>query len=286
MIRSFLWALRRELWESRWLYLAPACLAAVIVAGFAAYAFRLPGQMATIASLDALRQRSAIVAPYDMVAGLMMVTGLLVGAIYCVDALYGERRDHSVLLWKSLPVSDGTTVLAKLVVPVVLLPLVVWAMTVAVHVVMLLISTAVLVAHGQEAALVWRQLRLVPTSVALLYHLVGVHGLFTAPLYAWLLLMSAWAPRAPFLWAFLPPVGVAFLERVALGTTRFADMLLSRLSGGVDSTQLRPGETMMDSVARLPLSHFVGSPALWAGFAITALLLAGAARLRRHAQPI
>ena len=242
--------------------------------------------MAALASLDAFRQRSAVVAPYDIVAGLMMMAGLLVGAIYCVDALYGERRDHSVLLWKSLPVSDGTTVLAKLVVPVVLLPLIVWAMTVAVHVTMLLVSTAVLAAHGQGAALVWTQLRLVPTSVSLLYHLVGVHGLFAAPLYAWLLLMSAWAPRAPFLWAFLPPVGVVFLERVALGTRRFGDLLLSRLVGGVDVTQPPAGETMMDSVARLPLSHFVGAPALWVGFVIAALFVAGTVALRRRAQPI
>ena len=286
MIRSFMWAVRRELWESRWLYLAPLSMAAVIVVGFTAYAFRLPAQMSAIASLDILHQRRAIVEPYDTVAALMMVAGLLFGIIYCVDALYGERRDRSVLLWKSLPVSDAMTVLAKLSIPVVLLPLIVWAITVAVYVLMLVISTAILAAHGQGAAVLWTQCRLLPTALSLLYHLIALHGLSAAPIYGWLLLMSAWAPRAPFLWAFVPPVGVAFLERMAFGTIRFVGLVFSRLSGGLGTMQPPPGGTLMDSMALLPLSQFVVAPALWGGFAITALLVAGAVRLRRSAQPI
>ncbi len=286
MIRTFMWTVRRELWESRWLYMAPVSMAAVIVIGFAAYAFRLPGQMTALASLDALHQRSAIFAPYDAAAGLMMIAGLLIGIIYCVDAVYGERRDRSVLLWKSLPVSDTTTVLAKLCIPVLLVPLIVWAATMAAHILMLVISTAILAANGQSAALLWTHFRLVPTALALLYHLVALHGLFAAPLYGWLLLMSAWAPRAPILWAFLPPVGIAFLERVAFGTSRFAGLLLSRFSGGVDAVATPAGGTLMDVMAQMPLSHFVVAPAVWLGFAVTALLVAGTVRLRRSAQPI
>ncbi|MEO7181313.1 MAG: ABC transporter permease [Gemmatimonadaceae bacterium] len=286
MIRSFMWAVKRELWESRWLYLAPVYMAAVIVVGFAAYAIRLPGQMAALASLDTLQQRRAIVEPYDTVAGLMMLAGLLFGVIYCVDALYGERRDRSVLLWKSLPVSDATTVLAKLCIPVVVVPLIVWAATVTVHILMLAISTAILAANGQGATVLWTQCRLLPTALTLLYHLVALHGLSAAPLYGWLLLMSAWAPRAPFVWALLPPIGVAFLERVAFGTMRFAELVFSRLSGGLGTMQTPPGGTLVDSMTLLPLSQFAVAPALWTGFAITALLVAGAVRLRRRAQPI
>ena len=286
MIRSFMWAVRREFWESRWLYMAPVCLAAVIVVGFAAYALRLPAQMTALASLDVLRQRRAIFEPYDVAAGLMMLAGLLVGVIYCVDAVYGERRDRSVLLWKSLPVSDATTILAKLCIPVLLLPLIVWATTVAAHILMLSISTAILAANGQSASLLWTQFRLVPTALALLYHLIALHGLSTAPLYGWLLLMSAWAPRAPILWAFLPPVGIAFLERVAFGTSRFSGLLLSRLSGGVDAVATPAGGTLMDVMAQMPLSQFLVAPAVWIGFAVTALLVAGTVRLRRSAQPI
>ena len=180
MIRHFAWALRRELWENRWLYAAPLCLAAVIVVGFGAYAFHLPAQMAALATLDAAGQRKAIVDPYGAVAGLMMIAGLLVAVIYSIDALYAERRDRSVLLWKSLPVSDVMTVLAKTCIPVLLLPLTIWAITVAVHLTMLLISSAVLMADGQGASIVWTQVRLLSNSLSLLYHLVGLHGLYAS----------------------------------------------------------------------------------------------------------
>lgn len=282
MIRHWVWALRRELWENRWLYVAPLCLGASIIAGFSVYAFHLPSQMA---ALDAAGQRKAIVDPYEAVAGLMMIAGLLVGVIYSVDALYAERRDRSVLLWKSLPVSDVMTVLAKICVPVLLLPLTIWVITVVVHLAMMLISSAVLIANGQSATIVWAQVRLVSNSLSLGYHLVALHGLFAAPLYGWLLLMSAWAPRAPFIWAFLPPVGMVFLERVALGTTRFANLLLSRLSGP-DTAKPPAGGSFMDSMAMLPLSQFLTTPALWTGLAFTALLVAGMVRLRRSAHPI
>jgi len=148
MIRNFYWALRRELWENRWLWLAPSAVALVLAIGVATYAFRITGPMRAIAAVAALHQRQAVSQPYDVVAGLMMAIGLIVAAIYCVDALYGERRDRSILLWKSLPVSDAMTVLAKLAIPVLVLPVMIWALTIAVQLVLLLLSAAVLTAHG------------------------------------------------------------------------------------------------------------------------------------------
>ena len=276
MMRRLLWAVRRELWESRWLYIAPASMAAVLVIGFAAYAFRLPAHPT----------RQTAVEPYDAVAGLMMITGLLVGIIYCVDALYSERRDRSMLLWKSLPVSDSLTVMAKLFIPIVLLPLLVWTLTVGVHLGMLLINSAVLAARGQSLVELWSQVQPLSNSLLLLYHLLALHGLSAAPLYGWMIFVSAWAPRAPFAWAILPPVAVGFLERVAFGTTHFAALLLSRLSGGLESVNAPPGGTLMDSMTLLPLGQFLAAPRLWIGFAITALFIAGTVRLRRLAQPV
>ncbi|CAN5491992.1 ABC transporter permease [soil metagenome] len=286
MIRHFVWALRRELWENRWLYLMPMAMAVLLVVGFGVYAINLPSQMAAAATLGASQQRTALLAPYDVIAGLMMILGLLIGAIYCVDALHGERRDRSVLLWKSLPVSDLMTVVAKITIPVVVMPLVVWALTVALHVAMLLASTAILAAAGQSAAPLWTFVGIVNNSLTLLYHLLALHGLLTMPLYGWLLLVSAWATRAPFAWAVLPPVAIAFLESVAFGTTHFAQLMLSRLSGGLESMPSPAGSTLMDSMSLLPLSQFVVKPALWAGFAVAAMFVAGAVRLRRSAQPL
>ena len=286
MIRRFVWALRRELWEMRWIWLAPSGIAVVLVVGFAAYALHLPRRMAAIATLDPAHQRQVLLAPYEIVAAFLMVAGLLVAAIYCVDALYGERRDRSILLWKSLPVSDAMTVLAKFCIPILVLPVIIWALTVAVHMAMLLTSTAVLAASGQSAALLWSEIHLLPNSLGLLYHLVALHGISTAPLYAWLLFVSAWATRAPLAWAILPPVAIGFLERVAFGTTRFAELGFSRLGGGSGDAVAPAGSTVMDSMVAVPVTWLLADAQLWVGFAVAALFLVGAVRLRRSAQVI
>src|SRR5437667_8164505 len=87
-----------------------------------------------------------------MAAIMLILTAFIVGLFYCLDALYGERRDRSILFWKSLPVSDTTTVLSKMSIPVVVVPLVTFAITVAAHIAMLLLSSAILLARGTSAA--------------------------------------------------------------------------------------------------------------------------------------
>src|SRR5258706_9328389 len=153
--RPLYWSIRRELEENRSIYIAPLAVAAVILFGFT---------ISTIAGIweSALRldphRAEAIVMPYDMAAGLMMLTSILVSVFYCLDALHGERRDRSILFWKSLPVSDLTTVLAKASIPLVVLPLLVFAIIVAVQWIMLLVSAAVLFVSGQSVAEFWTKL--------------------------------------------------------------------------------------------------------------------------------
>ncbi|MFL5560988.1 MAG: ABC transporter permease [Gemmatimonadaceae bacterium] len=285
-MKRFSWAIRRELWENRWIWIVPASVAAVLIVGFAAHAlYRLPDQVAAIVNSAVTRHtHDILLEPYDIVAGVMMGVGLIIAIIYCVDALYGERRDRSVLLWKSLPVSDVETVLAKLCIPTLVLPLIVWALTVAVHVVMLVGSAAVLVAHGQSAGVIWSQVPLLPNAIGLLYHLVALHGIASAPIYAWILLVSAWAPRAPLAWALLPPVAVGVLERLAFGTTRFAAMLIAPMGGQSGSTATQASG--MIALMEPTMGRLLLSPAFWIGLAVAALFVSGAVRLRRAAQPI
>ena len=134
-----------------------------------------------------------------------MGTALIVGIFYSLDALYGERRDRSILFWKSLPVSDLTTVLSKLTIPLVVLPLLSFAISLATQFIMLLLSSVILLGSGVSIATLWTEVSFFHVSLVLLYHLLTVHGLWYAPIYGWLLLVSAWAPRAPFIWAVLPP---------------------------------------------------------------------------------
>src|SRR5205085_5805305 len=152
-------------------------------------------------------------------------TAFIVGVFYSLDALYGERRDRSILFWKSLPVSDLTTVLSKLAIPLAILPLLSFVITIATQLIMLLLSIAMLVGSGVNIATLLIQMPFLHVSLVLLYHLVTVHGLWYAPLYGWLLLVSACAPRAPFIWAFLPPFVIWGVEKLAFNTSYFLAML-------------------------------------------------------------
>src|SRR6266699_3908485 len=96
-VRSMYWSIRRELWESRSIYIAPLAAAVVFLLGFLISMVRLPQKMRAHSALDPAHQREAIAMPYDMAAGLLMLTALIVGVFYCLDALHGDRRYRSIL---------------------------------------------------------------------------------------------------------------------------------------------------------------------------------------------
>src|ERR1700674_1535288 len=156
--RPFYWSVRRELWENRSIYIAPLIVAAVQIFGFAISTIGLAERRRAVLLLDPAQQRAAIEMPYDIAAMLIILTVFIVGVFYCLDALHGERRDRSILFWKSLPVSDLTTVLSKASIPLVVLPLLTFAIVVATQLIMLLLSSAVLLATGRSVATLWRQL--------------------------------------------------------------------------------------------------------------------------------
>ena len=122
--QPFYWSVRRELWENRSIYVAPILVAIVVLFGFLVSTIGLPERRREVLLLDPAKARAAIEAPYDMAAIMLILTAFIVGVFYCLDALYGERRDRSILFWKSLPVSDRTTLLSKATIPLVVLPLV------------------------------------------------------------------------------------------------------------------------------------------------------------------
>src|SRR5438132_13703895 len=120
--RPLYWSIRRELWENRSIYIAPLVVAGVFLLGVLISMVYLPERRRATLLLDPAAQRAAIERPYDVGAILLILTAFLVGVFYCLDALHGERRDRSILFWKSLPVSDLTTVLSKASIPLVVLP--------------------------------------------------------------------------------------------------------------------------------------------------------------------
>src|SRR5438477_11123864 len=200
--RPLYWSVWRELWENRSIYIAPLAVAVVVLFGFMISTYGMPERRRGVLLMDPAKQRALISEPYDVAAMMLIFTVFIVGVFYCLDALYGERRDRSILFWKSLPVSDLTTVLSKASIPLLILPLVTFVIIVATQFVMLLWSSVVLLTSGL-AGTTWTRFNLLEQSLILLYSLIAL-ALWHAPIYGWLLLVSGWARRATFLWAVIP----------------------------------------------------------------------------------
>lgn len=284
--RPLYWSVRREWWENSSIYIAPLAVAGVILFGFLISIIHPPVKMRA-ALADPAHQRAAIHMPYDIGAALIMGTIFIVGVFFCLDALYGERRDRSILFWKSLPVSDLSTVLSKASIPLAVLPLVAFATIVVTQLVMLLVSIVVLPRNGLTVAAVWAQLPLFKMWLALPYALAAM-ALWHAPIYGWLLLVSGWVRRATFLWAVLPLFAIGVIEKVAFNTTHFANLVRYRLFGWVTQA-LDPqahSDALMDPLRALAPGRFLRTPGLWLGLAVAAILLAVTVRLRRYRGPI
>src|SRR5438067_7557341 len=281
--RPFYWSVKRELWENRSIYIAPLIVAVVVLFGFLVSTIGLPERRQAVLLLDPARARAAIEAPYNMAAIMLILTAFIVGVFYCLDALYGERRDRSILFWKSLPVSDLTTLLSKATILLVVLPLVTFAIVVVTQVVMLLWTSVLLISHGMSPASTWKYFPLFQNSFILLYGLAAI-ALWHAPIYGWTLLVSGWARRATFLWAVLPLLAIGFFEKITFGTSHFASILKHRLTGfapeafaftahSVYGPQLTPG-------------RYLSTPGLWFGLIFAAGFLVAAVRLRRYRGPL
>ena len=137
--------------------------------------------------------------------------------------------------------------LSKASIPLLVLPLLVFAITVILQLIMLLLSTVALLVRGGSAATLWRQLPLFQMELVLLYAL-AVITLWHAPLYGWLLLVSGWARRTTFLWAVLPLVAICLVERIAFHSSYFGSLLKDRLFGfAADAFVLHaPGSPPLD----------------------------------------
>jgi len=278
------WSLQREFWEHRSIYIAPLAAASLFLFGFMISLIHLPSRMRA-AGIDPM-QHDFIAQSENLAALLIMGTTLIVAIFYCLDALHGERRDRSILFWKSLPVSDLTTVLSKASIPIVILPLLTFAVTIALWMLMILLSNAVLLASGMSTATAPPHFSFFQLSLGLLYHLMVVHGLFYAPFYGWLLLVSAWARRAAFLWATLPLFAIGIVERIAFNTSYFASMLGYRLGGGEEDSGSKATGLAVAFMPHFTSGHLLFNPSLWTGLAVTAIFLAAAIRLRRNREPI
>jgi ABC-2 type transport system permease protein len=281
--------IRREFWEHRQLWIMPLVIAGLFIAILALFPhanvqmddsdFSTPHkQLASFAIFH-----SALAIPQFLLLAVLL-------PFYLLDCLYAERKDRSILFWKALPVSDAQTVLSKLLVALVVVPLGVYVLTVCTDIA----ASGILAVRLRESevlrALVhWDTGVWLRTQGLILASLVVV-VLWYAPIAGYLLLISAWAKRNAFLWALLPPPIAMLVEKIAFRTTHLAHLLGYRLGAsgvlgvghGVAAKAAVAGDDvpgMMDSLR--PLLAYANVD-LWLGLAVTVAFVWAVIRIRRH----
>jgi ABC-2 type transport system permease protein len=288
--RPFYWCVRRELWENRSIYIAPLAVASIYLLGFAVSLMWIPRAMHGMEAPPSTPRIVRLAMPYAHAGMLIMVTAFIVGVFYSLDALHGERRDRSILFWKSLPVSDRTIVLSKASIPLVILPGLVFAITVVLQFAMLLLTFFTVLASGAGTATPWAP-PVLEIQTEFLYSLVVI-TLWHAPIYSYFILVSGWARRATFLWAVLPPIAIAAFEKIAFNTSYFGSMIGDRFFGfAAEAYNLIDKNGVPIDPHFIPLSaltpgRFLSTPALWLGLIFAAICLIAAMRLRRYQGPI
>jgi ABC-2 type transport system permease protein len=254
--------MRREFWENRALWIAPLASAGFLLAAMLAALLGGKHIHVDTSGIEMGVMHGAMGASANGIAGLMLAVASLAIAAYLLDCLYAERRDRSILFWKSLPVSDAHTVLSKFIVAVVVVPLGVYVAALCLH----LLGTLLLLLFGRDLPLLndgWSVTGWFALQADILGRLVLVL-LWYAPLAAYLMLASVVARKAPMLTALLPPLVLALAERLVLGSSEVMRFLVARLGAGL--------------FAPVPLA----SPGLWLGLVVEAGLLLLVIRLRRY----
>ena len=281
--QPFYWSVCRELWENRSIYVAPIIVAVVVLFGFLVSTVGLPERRRAVLALDPVKARTAIEAPYDMAAIMLILTAFVVGVFYCLDALYGERRDRSILFWKSLPISDRHHSAIEGDNPIDCSAsgnLCDRSGDATGHAALDQCATH---ESRNESCINVDIFSVFRNSLILLYGLAAI-ALWHAPIYGWALLVSGWARRATFLWAVVPFLAIGFFEKITFGTSHFASMLKDRVMGfapkafaftmhSFDKPQLTPGTYLI-------------SPGLWFGLIVAVVFVALAIRLRRYRGPL
>jgi ABC-2 type transport system permease protein len=281
--------MRREIWEHRSLWIAPLLVGLLLLVAVATVGriqfYEGPARPAAANTPFELMLLGWGV-PFYLTAGVVIV-------VYLLDCLYGERRDRSILFWRSMPVSDTETVLAKLLVGLVVVPLATFVLAA----ISSLLASAILalrhhvLVNGQLAPL-WDAASWLHMQLLMLYGLM-VLLLWYAPYAAYLMLASVWARRSPYAWAFVPPVLLAMFENIIFGT---------RYLGGVVERGFRQVLRLAFNL-NLQFAYSVGdnipvpraapgngggapalleSPQMWIGLLAAALMLVLAIRLRRY----
>lgn len=299
MIMDQIALIRRELWEHRSLYVTPAVIALLASLG------TLTGQ-ASISAFDHAidlaiiggtnlgeNERAAMIsALMTGVSGLIFIGMWFLTIFYPLDALYAERKDRSILFWRSIPCTDFETVLSKLLTTVLIIPLITFAAIIVTHLIVMVIwSIWLAVQDGNPGHLIWSAAPFVDNWLATIIFLLAA-VVWASPLIGWFFFVSAFAKRSPFLMAFLPLVVLPMLEKILIGTSALGEAFSVRtlpygLFKDIDPRTLfdEDSVTLNESISLLKLfdlGGFLASAELWLGIIVCGLFTTAAIYVRRY----
>lgn len=309
-MNTFKWLLKREFWEHKLAFLLVPVVTGTVMTliitvslaiavlglgnGVKINGVDVSSLAAVVTPLQKSQFASQLVAGY---AGLAMPFFIALGFcvfFFCVNALFDERRDRSVLFWKSLPIADGTTVLSKVAMAIGIAPvitMVVATITAVLAGILICIAAAIAGVNIFSDVLGNPATYLVPVQLAAL---LPIYALWALPTVGWLLLVSAWARTKPLLWAVGVPVMAGTLASWANGLFQLdwnvgwfwknivARLLVSVLPGSWLAGQHRalPGDQspMGETLARS--WQMLASADIWIGVLLGAAMIFAAIRMR------
>lgn len=296
-MNSMILMIRREFWEHRAFVVAPAIVAAILLcilifAGNNAHFGDIP--VDAVKDIEYLGRNGPIVAALLAAFGAPFFMAVTVVAIfYLLDSLHSDRKDRSVLFWKSLPISDTQMVTSKLATGALALPLVAVGTAFVGNILFALALSTRLSFEGPLNVwpILWNPRSWFDAHVVLIYGaLAGV--LWYLPIMGWLLMVSAWAKRAVMLWAVLPPLLLMLVE-LAFDKHYVASALGYRLVGWFDLAFLPPDEVanvMNFRGKEIPQrltdlmnpGAIISSPDVWIGIVVAAAFVWATILIRRH----
>ncbi|MCH7820836.1 MAG: ABC-2 transporter permease [Proteobacteria bacterium] len=302
MITNQLALIRRELWEHSSIWVTPAAIVFVLALGaiasfVAASGFGVAVDIAIIGASNVgdAERRVALMVALLLNTSVLLIAMWILTIFYSLDALYTERKDKSILFWRSLPITDTEAVLSKLLTAAILIPLVTFVAVIVSHLINLLLTSIWISFEGGSAShLIWGSVPLFDTWAAILIVMIAA-PLWASPIIGWFLFVSAWTKRSPLLMAFLPIIVLALLEYVvfrshllfaAIGSrTQLINMPIFNVDPSVffndNNFPIHPQDGL-SLLAHLDVGKFVTSPGLWAGLAVCGLLVTAAIYVRRY----
>ncbi|MEM8817635.1 MAG: hypothetical protein AAGE85_17580 [Pseudomonadota bacterium] len=301
MIANQMALLKREFWEHRSIWVAPAAIAFVSVL-LTATGLVIGSNFKEVVNLAIVgasnvgegERRAMITAALSGFIAIFVIAMWILTIFYCLDALYAERKDKSILFWRSLPITDTETVVSKLLIAVIVIPAVTFVAIVASQLLSLIImSIWISVQGGSPGHLLWDFGALFDVWTFTLFFILSI-PLWLAPLIGWFLFVSAFTKRSPLLVAFLPIFVVPALERMVFGTSLLFDAIFVRsfktpLFGNlnlpgelIDEDHFQMSAEMMSIMSLVDFSGFLLSPSLWIGFLVCGLFATAAVFVRRY----